>query len=195
MTAEAAPVTARPLASLRLTVRCRTALTRHGLATIGDVTALTDGGLLGIDGVGDQHAGEVRRKLAARGLTLRPDPPTVRRTRTRNGMRDVGRETGRRLRDARNARGWSLLDVERISGGYWTAVSVGSYERSDRTVSVPGLLELARFYDVPVASLLPPDPAGAFSLTAMALAEDGPAVVLREVAEWLETHPALEDPS
>lgn len=63
-------------------------------------------------------------------------------------------ELGERLRRAREARGWSLGDVEAKSHGRLKAGIVGCYERGDRTVSVPRLMEIARLYDVPVSVLL-----------------------------------------
>ena len=51
--------------------------------------------------------------------------------------------------------GLSLQGVEEKSAGRWKAVVVGSYERGDRAVTVSRLAELADFYGVPVAELLP----------------------------------------
>jgi transcriptional regulator with XRE-family HTH domain len=70
-----------------------------------------------------------------------------------------GLALGARLRAIRIQQGLSLHAVERKSGGRWKAVVVGSYERGSRAVSVQRLAELADFYNVPVAELLPPDPA------------------------------------
>jgi transcriptional regulator with XRE-family HTH domain len=63
-------------------------------------------------------------------------------------------EVGRRLRGVRRARQFSLDDVERKSGGRWSASAVGAYERGFRNLSLPRLRELARFYDVPMGALL-----------------------------------------
>lgn len=68
---------------------------------------------------------------------------------------DYEQEVGTRLRGIRNQLGMTLRDVEKKSGGRWKAVVVGSYERADRSVSLPKLRELAEFYDVDVAELLP----------------------------------------
>ena len=65
------------------------------------------------------------------------------------------REVGERLRDVRIARGLSLQEVERSSNGRWKAAVVGSYERGDRNISATRLLELAEFYDVSPAEVLP----------------------------------------
>ena len=68
---------------------------------------------------------------------------------------DYEQEVGMRLRAIRNQLGMTLRDVEEKSDGRWKAVVVGSYERADRSVSLPKLRERAEFYDVDVAELLP----------------------------------------
>ena len=71
-------------------------------------------------------------------------------------------EVGQRLRSVRRIRGLSLDDVERESGGRWSASAVGAYERGFRNLSLPRLRDLAAFYDVPMGALLgEDDPAGA----------------------------------
>lgn len=65
---------------------------------------------------------------------------------------------GRRLRSIRRQRGFSLQDVQTLSGGEFKAAVLGAYERGERSISVPRLHRLAGYYDVPVAQLLPPDP-------------------------------------
>lgn len=62
---------------------------------------------------------------------------------------------GARLRRVRHQQGLSLADVQAQSEGTWKAVVVGAYERGDRTITVARLAELAEFYDVPLADLLP----------------------------------------
>ncbi len=64
-------------------------------------------------------------------------------------------EVGEKLRRIRVDRGLSLQDVERNSGGRWKAAVVGSYERGDRNISATRLLELAEFYEVSPAEVLP----------------------------------------
>lgn len=66
---------------------------------------------------------------------------------------------GARLRSIRVQQDLSLHAVERKSGGRWKAVVVGSYERGSRAITAQRLAELAAFYGVPVAELLP-DSAG-----------------------------------
>jgi transcriptional regulator with XRE-family HTH domain len=72
---------------------------------------------------------------------------------------DYAKALGTRLRAIRTQQGLSLHGVEERSGGQWKAVVVGSYERGDRAVSVQRLADLAEFYGVPVAELLPEDEA------------------------------------
>lgn len=63
-------------------------------------------------------------------------------------------EVGQRLRSIRRLRKLSLDDVERESGGKWSASAVGAYERGFRNLSLPRLRELAEFYDIPMSVLL-----------------------------------------
>ena len=74
---------------------------------------------------------------------------------------DYSAAVGARLRVVRHRRGMTLLQVEQRSAGRFTAAVVGSYERGDRAVTVPTLAELAEFYDVPTAQLLPQHPTAA----------------------------------
>src|SRR5688500_7724989 len=64
------------------------------------------------------------------------------------------REVGLRLRAVRRQRRLSLDDVERASGGRWSASAVGAYERGFRNLSLPRLRELAEFFEVPMSALL-----------------------------------------
>ena len=64
------------------------------------------------------------------------------------------RAVGERLRAVRRLRQLSLEEVERRSGGRWSASAVGAYERGFRTMTLLRLRELAEFYDVPVGALL-----------------------------------------
>jgi len=70
---------------------------------------------------------------------------------------EYAKSLGARLRSIRQQQGLSLQGVEEKSSGRWKAVVVGSYERGDRAVTVSRLAELAEFYRVPVAELLPDD--------------------------------------
>jgi transcriptional regulator with XRE-family HTH domain len=68
-------------------------------------------------------------------------------------------DVGTRLRRIRVQQGLSLQDVERRSEGRWKAAVVGSYERGDRNISASRLCELAEFYGVTPAEVLPQDDA------------------------------------
>lgn len=70
-------------------------------------------------------------------------------------MEQFNEEVGERLRQARRARGWSLIDVEEISDGEYKASVLGAYERGERSVSASRLWRLAQVYGVHVATLLP----------------------------------------
>ena len=60
-----------------------------------------------------------------------------------------------RLRIIRKSKGWSLQDVERNSNGKWKAVVIGSYERSDRSISLRKAISLMEFYQVPISEMFP----------------------------------------
>lgn len=66
-------------------------------------------------------------------------------------------DVGNRLRRIRLQQGMSLQDVERRSDGMWKAAVVGSYERGDRNITASRLCELAEFYGVSPADVLPQD--------------------------------------
>jgi len=61
--------------------------------------------------------------------------------------------TSQKLREIRKSKGWSLQDVEKHSKGKWKAVVIGSYERSDRAISLSKTIELMNFYQVPITAL------------------------------------------
>ena len=69
--------------------------------------------------------------------------------------RDYTKALGDRLRGIRMQKAMSLQDVQEASGGRWKAAVVGAYERGDRNVTVDRLAELAGFYGVPLAEILP----------------------------------------
>lgn len=69
--------------------------------------------------------------------------------------RDYARALGERLRGIRLQKGMSLHDVQQTSEGTWKAAVIGAYERGDRNVTVAKLSELAEFYGVPMAEILP----------------------------------------
>lgn len=67
------------------------------------------------------------------------------------------RKVGERLRAIRRQKRLSLQEVEAASEQEFKASVLGAYERGERAISVPRLQRLARFYNVPVDQLLPPD--------------------------------------
>ncbi len=71
-----------------------------------------------------------------------------------DGLSSFSVEVGQRLRAVRRLRKLSLDDVERESGGQWSASAVGASERGFRTRSLPRLRALAEFYAVPMSVLL-----------------------------------------
>lgn len=72
-----------------------------------------------------------------------------------DGGRRQALALGERLRKVRQQQQRSLQEVEHDSGGRLKASVVGAYERGERTLSVARLEDLARFYRVPIAELLP----------------------------------------
>ena len=66
-------------------------------------------------------------------------------------------KVGERLRSVRKQKHLSLQAVEAESNHEFKASVLGAYERGERTISVPRLQRLARFYNVPVDQLLPRD--------------------------------------
>ena len=76
-----------------------------------------------------------------------------------------GRRVGERLRSIRRQKRLSLQDVEATSAQEFKASVLGAYERGERAISVPRLQRLARFYNVPVDQLLPPDEGPDFDRT------------------------------
>ena len=72
---------------------------------------------------------------------------------------EYARAVGESLRKIRMQKGMSLHDVQEASSGRWKAAVVGAYERGDRNVTIARLAELAGFYSVPVAEILPEEDA------------------------------------
>lgn len=68
---------------------------------------------------------------------------------------------GQRLRVARRQRGWSLGDVEDMTGGEFKASVVGAYERGERAISVQRFVRIAEVYGFTPSDLLPANVAGA----------------------------------
>jgi transcriptional regulator with XRE-family HTH domain len=70
-----------------------------------------------------------------------------------NNQTEIQLTTSQKLRQIRKSKGWSLQDVELKSKGKWKAVVVGSYERSDRAISLKKAIDLMAFYEVPITEL------------------------------------------
>ncbi len=64
-------------------------------------------------------------------------------------MQTINKEIGVKLRHIRKHHGLSLLDVQKMTDGIFTVVSVGAYERGNRTISLPKFMELCKFYNIP----------------------------------------------
>ena len=93
------------------------------------------------------------------------------------------RRVGERLRAIRKQKGLSLQEVEAASTQEFKASVLGAYERGERSISVPRLQRLARYYNVPVDQLLPRDID--IDLTGAAEAAEGDADYGRRSA-WAE---------
>ena len=107
---------------------------------------------------------------------------------------DYAKTLGGRLRSVRTQQGLSLQAVQDRSQGRWKAVVVGSYERGDRAITVERLAELAEFYGVTVAALLPdgggapgarPSPAYLLGVAGLRGVDDERAAPLRRYVEAL----------
>ena len=70
--------------------------------------------------------------------------------------RRVRKDIGAGLVAARRRTGLSLAQLEEASDGRWKAAVVGSYERGTRGLRVEALIELATFYRMSAAAMLPP---------------------------------------
>ena len=66
-----------PLSVLGLNIRATNALLNNGLSTVGDVLAKTEIELWQLPGVGPGTLMEIKAKLSARYLTLRPGGPPL----------------------------------------------------------------------------------------------------------------------
>lgn len=90
---------------------------------------------------------------------------------------------GERLRNIRLQKGLSLHDVEINSTKEFKASVLGAYERGERSISVPRLQRLARFYRVPVDHLLPTDPDDVDSATPAAPLPEKVRIDLQRLGE------------
>jgi DNA-directed RNA polymerase subunit alpha len=67
-------VLAAPLSSLGLNIRASNALLMNGISTVGDLLAKTETELWRLPLIGLSNMTEIKAKLSARGLALRPGP-------------------------------------------------------------------------------------------------------------------------
>jgi transcriptional regulator with XRE-family HTH domain len=93
---------------------------------------------------------------------------------------NYARRVGERLRAIRKQKGLSLQEVEATSNQEFKASVLGAYERGERSISVPRLQRLARFYAVPVDQLLPQD----VEIDLTDDAEGGEVVEPRRTSAW-----------
>jgi transcriptional regulator with XRE-family HTH domain len=70
---------------------------------------------------------------------------------------DYSRQVGVRLRAVREARGMSLSQVQRASGGQFRAEALGSWERAFRAIPVERFSAYADWLGVDARLLLPED--------------------------------------
>ena len=75
-------------------------------------------------------------------------------------MATYNEQVGKRLRSIRKQRGLSLQDVQRLSNQEFKAAVLGAYERGERSLSLPRLHRLAKFFGVPIGQLLPQEEIG-----------------------------------
>ena len=90
---------------------------------------------------------------------------------------NYARRVGERLRNVRKQQRLSLQAVEAASNQEFKASVLGAYERGERAISVPRMQRLAKFYNVPVDQLLPPDEGPDFAGAARAVDLDSTVTV------------------
>lgn len=63
-------------------------------------------------------------------------------------------EISARLRTIRRSKKLTLADIEKLSKGSLHAISLGSYERGDRALTIKKAIQIAAFYEIPLSYLL-----------------------------------------
>ena len=106
-----------------------------------------------------------------------------------NMSQEYSKRVGERLRAIRRQKRLSLQEVEAVSVQEFKASVLGAYERGERSISVPRLQRLARFYSVPVDQLLPADVGPSFGV----LAGDAEVIDLSESSSSREAGPITID--
>lgn len=99
------------------------------------------------------------------------------------------KRVGERLRAIRRQKRISLQEVEAASNQEFKASVLGAYERGERSISVPRLQRLSRFYNVPVDQLLPADAGPSFGV----VGDDQPAVIDLDAAPVASSEPIVID--
>jgi XRE family transcriptional regulator, regulator of sulfur utilization len=66
--------------------------------------------------------------------------------------RDLKRAFGQRVREFREARGWSQEEMNQHSGLHWTYI--GQVERGERNLTLLSIQKIARGFKVEMAELL-----------------------------------------
>jgi transcriptional regulator with XRE-family HTH domain len=69
-------------------------------------------------------------------------------------MEPTTKSIAERVRSIRHGRGWSLADVEAMSGGRVRVAALGSYERCERAMTLERVIELANIFGVPLTYLV-----------------------------------------
>ncbi len=87
------------------------------------------------------------------------------------------------LRQLRKTRGFTLRGVEEASNGLIKAVVLGSYERASRSMSIKRAIEIADFYQVPLAFLLGIKESPSHSTLGTTLAKTSFIIDLRRASE------------
>ncbi len=95
-------------------------------------------------------------------LSIRPrgDVNSIGWRRSDRTVSSYNEMVGAMLRSIRKQRGLSLQDVQRLSEGEFKAAVVGAYERGERSLSLPRLYRLSRFFQVPISQFLPQEEEG-----------------------------------
>jgi len=58
------------------------------------------------------------------------------------------------IRAVRKSKGLTLREVDKLSNGRFHNITLGTWERGDRAISLSQALDLADFYEIPLAELL-----------------------------------------
>lgn len=87
-----------------------------------------------------------------------------------------------RMRQIRESRNLTLIQVGKLSRGTISAIALGSYERGDRSVSARKLIAIAQLYEIPIAEL--------FEAPRKYMAEERISIDIRKILAT--THPSAQ---